>query len=170
MIKIKQNLINLLRKLSYKFFFLLYGKINEYSDYKSFKEIVSKNFEIEGRNYSVFKIAESRLYTDRIHNMAVIIKNILIKGPSYQLRNNNNSEIQNNIVLKIGTPRKLKKINGNVLSLLSGGGANDNYWHWLFDVLPRIKLSENLISSFSQLNIHLRCYFPILLVRILLKV
>ena len=30
----------------------------------------------------------------------------------------------------------------NVLSLLTGGGGNDNYWHWMFDVLPRIKLSE----------------------------
>ena len=30
-----------------------------------------------------------------------------------------------------------------MLSLLTGGGANKNYWHWLFDVLPRFKILEN---------------------------
>ena len=31
-----------------------------------------------------------------------------------------------------------------MLSLLSGGGANNNYFHWLYDVLPRIGLVEIL--------------------------
>ena len=29
-----------------------------------------------------------------------------------------------------------------MLSLLTGGAGNNNYWHWLFDVLPRIELSN----------------------------
>ena len=45
---------------------------------------------------------------------------------------------ENNIVFKKGTPRKLTNLNGSVLSLLTGGGGNNNYWHWLFDVLRRI--------------------------------
>jgi len=32
------------------------------------------------------------------------------------------------------------------LSLLTGGAGNDNYWHWLFDVLPRINICENIIE------------------------
>ena len=32
------------------------------------------------------------------------------------------------------------------MSLLTGGGGNDNYWHWLFDVLPRIDICENIIE------------------------
>ena len=147
MISIKKKLVKYLRQISYGLFFILYGHIKKYSDYRSFKEIKSSDIKIDDKHYSVFKIEKSRLYTDRIHNTAVIINNILIKGPSFQLINNNNSEIQNNIVLKIGTPRKIKKIKGNVLSLLTGGGGNDNYWHWLFDVLPRIKLSENIINK-----------------------
>ena len=45
-----------------------------------------------------------------------------------------------------GTPRLQKKINGSVLSLLTGGGGNDNYWHWLFDVLPRLALCQEIIN------------------------
>ena len=26
----------------------------------------------------------------------------------------------------------LKKLNGKIFSLLTGGGGNQNYWHWLF--------------------------------------
>jgi len=35
-----------------------------------------------------------------------------------------------------------------VLSLLTGGGGNNNYWHWLFDVLPRL----GLCSKTTNLN------------------
>ena len=142
---IKKILKEYFKKISYGFFLLLYGKIYKYSNYNDFDEVESKEVKLEDRAYSIFKIAKSRIYTDRIHNTAVIINQTLVKGPSYQLRNNNNSKIENNIVLKIGTPRVLKKIKGNVLSLLTGGGGNDNYWHWMFDVLPRIKLCEQII-------------------------
>ena len=36
------------------------------------------------------------------------------------------------------------KIKGRVLSLLTGGGGNENYWHWIFDVLPRLGICENV--------------------------
>ena len=29
------------------------------------------------------------------------------------------------------------------MSLLTGGGGNENYWHWLFDVLPRLKIVKD---------------------------
>ena len=28
------------------------------------------------------------------------------------------------------------------MSLLTGGGGNNNYWHWLLDVIPRIHILE----------------------------
>ena len=62
------------------------------------------------------------------------------------VRNTNLSKIENNIVLEKGTPRFQRRLKGSVLSLLSGGAGNYNYWHWLFDVLPRIKLIEKNIS------------------------
>ena len=41
--------------------------------------------------------------------------------------------------------RRLRKLNGIVLSLLTGGAGNENYWHWLYDVLPRIGLCNKLL-------------------------
>ena len=44
------------------------------------------------------------------------------------------------------TPKIKKKVKGKVLSLLTGGAGNFNYWHWLFDVLPRIKIAQNVLN------------------------
>ena len=76
----------------------------------------------------------------------VFLKGLILEGPSFQLRNNNNSNIRDNIVFKKGTPRKLRNLNGIVLSLLTGGGGNNNYWHWLYDVLPRLELCEKSLD------------------------
>jgi len=92
--------------------------------------------------YKVYKITDGRLYTDRIHNTAALLENKIIEGPSFQLKFNNYSPISNNIVFEKGTPRRLKNLKGAVLSLLTGGGGNSNYWHWLYDVLPRLRLCE----------------------------
>ena len=68
---------------------------------------------------------------------------MLLKAQSFQLRNNNFSKnYKNNIVFKIGTPRRLHKLNGTLLSLLTGGGGNNNFFHWMFDVLPKLAIVE----------------------------
>ena len=51
-----------------------------------------------------------------------------------------------NIVLRKGTPRFKKKLKGLTLSMLTGGAGNDNYFHWLYDVLPRIKICEKFVD------------------------
>ena len=75
----------------------------------------------------------------------------VIEGPSFQQRHIlgskiYNSNISENIVFTKGTPRKLKTLKGSMLSLLTGGGGNNNYWHWLFDVLPRLGLCSKIID------------------------
>ena len=57
-----------------------------------------------------------------------------------------NADIKENLVFLNGTPRLQKKIEGKVLSLLTGGGGNENYWHWIFDVLPRLGICESVIN------------------------
>ena len=82
----------------------------------------------------------------------MIINNKLITGPSFQLRvkkndnlfARNNADIKENVALKIGTPRILKKVKGKVFSMLSGGAAKTNYFHWLFEVLPRIEILNKI--------------------------
>ena len=102
--------------------------------------------------YRLFKINSGRFYTDTIDDAAVIVDNKIVEGPSYQLRSNesnpisprNNSSTNKNVVLSKGTPRIKKKIKGSVISLLAGGGANNNYFHWLYDVLPRLGILEDV--------------------------
>ena len=96
--------------------------------------------------YSIFLSSNSRLYTDRIQDMAIIKNNFIIDKPSFQLRNNINDNISKNTVLKKGTPYIMRKLNGSILSLLTGGGGNDNFFHWLFDVLPRVGIVEKKIN------------------------
>ena len=64
------------------------------------------------------------MYTDTIHDTALIKENKIIEGPSFQLRNNYNTDCLNNSVIKNGTLRLRKKVKGTVLSLLTGGGGN----------------------------------------------
>lgn len=51
-----------------------------------------------------------------------------------------------NPALTKGTPRPVACYQGNLVSLLTGGGGNYNYYHWLYDVLPRIRLCEYLVD------------------------
>ena len=145
-ISIKKKLQNIIKKLGYSIWFSVHGKIqgiidpNEHSSI----EVVNKSLD-EKYLYKIFKMKNCRMYTDTVTDTAFILNNKIIDGPSFQFRNPKNSEVTNNIVFQKGTPKFKKKLKGTVFSLLTGGGGNANYWHWLFDVLPRLKILENKI-------------------------
>ena len=144
---IKKTLQNIFKTIFYNLFFKIYGKIENIIKINEDKRIFVKNISIDNKFiYKVYKIENARLYTDRIHDTAIILDNKIVDGPSFQLRNNNNSKVEDNVVFKKGTPRKLHKLNGRVMSLLTGGGGNNSYWHWMYDVLPRLKLCSNTID------------------------
>ena len=149
---IKKFLQKLFKIVSYGYFFKIYGKIEKSIENSSDERIKVKIVNIEkDLRYKAYKIIDGRLYTDRINDTALILDNKIIEGPSFQLRYMSDGEIYNskvndNIVFKKGTPRILKNLNGTVLSLLTGGGGNNNYWHWLFDVLPRFGLCSKIAS------------------------
>ncbi len=144
---IKKKLLNILKSIGYSIWFLLHGRIKgviESNKHKFIEVIISK---LDGKySYNIFKIKNSRIYTDTVTDTAFIIENRIIKGPSFQHRNPKNADIYSNIVFQKGTPKYKKNLNGTVFSLLTGGGGNANYWHWLFDVIPRIKILENKID------------------------
>ncbi len=134
------------------FFKLIYGKINQKISPNSSEKISVKKIKLNNQNYNIYIIKEGRIYTDRVNDTAIILDNKIVEGPSYQLRSlpgdelspRTNSTVKNNIVITKGTPRFKKNFDNSILSLLSGGGANKNYFHWLFDVLPRIGIVEGL--------------------------
>jgi capsular polysaccharide biosynthesis protein len=144
---IKKKLQFLFKKFTYGLFKIIYSEIKGFEttetniNTKTLKSQIGKNFK-----YNVFLINKSRIYTDTINDTAIIQKNKIIEGPSFQIRNFKFDNVRENIVFTKGTPRLKKKIKGTVLSLLTGGAGNENYWHWLFDVLPRIKIVQNVIN------------------------
>ena len=144
---IKKKLQLLFKRFTYGLFKLLYGEIKEYEQVGS-----NSNSEIQiskidtNHSYKIYTVFKARLYTDTIHDTAIIKNNKIISGPSFQIRNVKFEEINKNIVFSKGTPRLKKKITGNLFALLTGGGGNYNYWHWMFDVLPRIKILSNIIN------------------------
>ena len=143
----KKKLQKLFKKFSYGLFKLIYGNIDGYqdinktSDSKIIISEINKDF-----SYKIYIVKKARLYTDTINDTAVIHSQKVIKEPSFQIRNTIFSTVEKNIVFEKGTPRFQKKLNGKVVSLLSGGAGNYNYWHWLFDILPRIKIVSNKLN------------------------
>ena len=148
---IKKFLQKIFKKISYAIFLRIYGKIEKSIDCSQDERIKVEIVNIEkDLSYKVYNISDGRLYTDRIHDTAILLDNKIIEEPSFQLRYKglliHNSKIKDNIVFKKGTPRKLRNLNGSVLSLLTGGAGNENYFHWLSDVLPRIALCNRTVN------------------------
>lgn len=85
---------------------------------------------------SVVEVANGRLHTDTISNVSVISgDNKLIGEASFQF---GHEKPENNQLFRqryFTNPRKYK---GVAFQILIGGSGDDNYFHWLFDALPRI--------------------------------
>ena len=152
MFSLKKFFSNKYKLFIYRIFKLFYGKIK--SVYKSgdTDDIYEEKIFLSENCYKIYFCNNSSLYTDTIHDLAIIKNNEIIDGPSFQYRNNKiglpvNEECKHNIVFKKGTPRIRKKRKGKIFSLLTGGGGNKNYWHWLFDVLPRLGIIEKSMKD-----------------------
>ena len=154
------------KKIFYKIFSFFYGKINGVISKENERYNIKKIF-IDDTGYKIYETTKSRLYTDTIHDVAVIIDKKIVEGPSIQLREHINANPRLNIIFTKGTPKILKKLKGTVFSLLIGGGGNYNYWHWLLDIIPKIKILEkdidnidyflfpNIEKKFQQETLHL---------------
>ncbi len=144
---IKKKLQLLFKRFTYGLFKLFYGEIKDYelAGSNSESNVVISKID-DDYTYKIYTVNQARLYTDTINDTAIIKNNKIISGPSFQIRNVKFEEINHNIVFSKGTPRIKRNITGNLFSLLTGGGGNYNYWHWMFDVLPRIKIISNMVN------------------------
>lgn len=123
----------LYKKLIISFFKIYYGKL--YINNNIYKNKIKKFF---NKNIKFYELKNARVYTNT-NDVAYIINNKIIKGPSLQIRNKGlNSKIHNNVCLKTGTPNFYRYYPVRIFSLLSGVDANNNYYHWFFDSLSRI--------------------------------
>tara|TARA_B100001250_G_scaffold413151_1_gene446352 strand:- start:587 stop:1675 length:1089 start_codon:yes stop_codon:yes gene_type:complete len=134
--------------IKYFIFKLIYGKINKAIKPKDSKQIIVKKVIFNNLiSYDLYIIFKGRLYTDTTNNTAFILNQFIIRDVSFQYKLKKNLQIVNgnifdNFVVKNGTPKLIKEIKGSVFSLLSGGAAKNNYWHWMFDVLPKFGILE----------------------------
>jgi capsular polysaccharide biosynthesis protein len=151
MLALKKNFQKYFKSIGYFLFKILYGKIEDIISPENGEgisiDLVKKSDKFL---YKIYKVENGRLYTDRVNDTAIIKNNKIVEGPSFQFRTINsqivNTNVKENLVLSNGTPKLKKKIEGRVLSLLTGGGGNENYWHWMFDVLPRLGICESIIN------------------------
>ena len=156
--KYKSNFAKQLFKKIFRFLFkIIYGKVvYNNNNLKSKKIKVSelssekiKNF--FEKKYKIYKKTDGRIYTDTVESVAIINGNNIIDDISYQQIAGDLVPASKNIALENGTPRIKKKIKGRVLSLAQGASGHNNYSHWLFDMLPKIKLYSE-IYSLDELN------------------
>lgn len=154
----KKKVTYLYKEIIKVIFKIFYGKIYLIPN-KKFKNILIKNvnnnfFNYE-KKYYIYSIKNGSVYTDGVQHVAAITDNFLFSKSSFQHANNKIVGIKNNIVLKKGTPSIRKKLSGTVLSLVQGA-SGENYFHWLLDILPKIRIYQN---NFSIKNIN-HFYLP----------
>ena len=154
---IKKFLQNIFKKFFKLLFKMVYGTVI-YSENNLSHENISIN-KIENDDirkydngfYYTYSILNGRVYTDQVENVAIINGNKILDKISYQQQKGNLNKSYTNVVLKKGTPRIKKEIKGRVLSLAQGASGHANYSHWLFDILPKIKLYSQ-IYNINDLN------------------
>ena len=140
MILIKKKLQKFYKNLVSKFFNYFYGEIvfsKEYSNNVKFKEVIKGKYK-----YKFFEIINGRIFTDYVENVAIINKNQILDHVSYQQVKGELKDPSFNCVIRGGTPKFKKKIVGKVFSLIQGASGNNNYFHWMFDILPRLIILE----------------------------
>ena len=124
-------------------FEIFYGKIQIPTKSKlNYKDLKIIDLKFYNKNYKLYEINQGKIFTDCNTNVAYITKNNLITHFSYQQNGHKLSSTKYNSVLRFGTPKIRTNINGNVLSLIQGASGK-NYYHWLFDLLPKIEIINN---------------------------
>ena len=151
---------NIYSKLIKKIFDLLYSELKIADQSFIERNLAYKEIKLEKnakKKYIIYLLKNSRIYSDLSQNVAYIKKNFLLPKISIQLENNHLVGVHKNSVLKTGTKKFIqKKLDGNVLSLVQGISAINNYGHWMMDILPKLCIVE----KFKSLNKFDHIYLP----------
>ncbi|HYG37844.1 MAG TPA: glycosyltransferase family 61 protein [Cytophagales bacterium] len=92
-------------------------------------------------DYVVIKIPNGRVYTNNMGSVAIISHdNKLLGDVSFQYKKGKIIDPKENIIFSQNYFTPPLRLPGTVFSMLSGGGAINNYGHWLMDALPRLHL------------------------------
>tara|TARA_A100000164_G_scaffold236809_1_gene210304 strand:- start:28 stop:1125 length:1098 start_codon:yes stop_codon:yes gene_type:complete len=146
---IKKKLKLYYRASTQIFFKNLYGEVlaSNTSTKLIKKEKINENSfkKYNGKNYHIYKIKNARIFTDNNENVAIIKKNFVLPFISFQQINGKFKSIKYNSAVRKGTPSFITKIRGKVFNLCQGDSGN-NYFHFLFDIIPKIYLLKTKIN------------------------
>ena len=95
--------------------------------------------------YQIYIVKNARIYTDNNENVAIIKNNLILPNISFQQAYGILRVSKYNCALVKGTPSFVKKIKGRVFNLCQGASGN-NYFHFIFDIIPKIYLLSSKIS------------------------
>ena len=174
---------NILEKISYftkkkykslrsSVFLSIYGKLivskkTAKNKIQTIKNINSKDF--LRYKYKFFEMTDGRVFTDNIENVSIISKNKLLDKFSYQQIKGELVGSKKNQVISTGTPKFILKLNKSLAILAQGASGYNNYAHFLFDIIPKIKLFSLAINLkkidyfyFSKLNKYQKDIFKII--------
>ena len=147
---IRKKIKSYYKNLRSKIFKHIHGKIKIKKNLSSMVEISEisnpKIRSFENKKYKFYVVKKARIFTDNNENVAVIKSNFLLPKLSFQQVNGKLTSVKYNSVLKKGITSFIKKFSGTVLNLSQGGSGN-NYFHFIFDIVPRIYISQKIIKQ-----------------------
>lgn len=120
-------------------------QLNLPKDLRDAAELFEKlDQEVKLPDVVVVNIPNGRLYADRFNTVAILTPdNMLLQDVSLELRGKHEIAPHISHIFKIKYFSQPRRFNGTVFNFLTGGGGLDNYFHWLFDVLPRYSLLKS---------------------------
>ena len=132
-----------------RIFILIYGKINTTQFNNTNNDKITEITEIKSdtypdKRYFLYEIKNGRIFTDIHQNVSIINKDNILSEASFQHFDNQLQKISYNNALINGTPKLKKKISGTIFNLTQGSSGN-NYFHFIFDIVPKIFLLEQKI-------------------------
>ena len=140
---IKKKIKIYYKNLVQLFFKIIYGKIlipKNVNNLLNKEKIGHKIFRsFKNDHYNFYKIKNARIFTDNNENVAIIKNNFVLPHVSFQQVKGRLKNVKYNSVLKFGTTSFAKKIRGKVFNLCQGDSGN-NYFHFIFDIIPKIYL------------------------------
>ena len=105
--------------------------------------------EMPDGQHRVVNVKNGRLFTELCFNVSVIKGRSLLASVSH---NFSGEALYDSVKNKYGLINRLpRRIDETVVSLVTGGGGNYNYYHWLFDVIPRLFVLEESLVVDSNL-------------------
>lgn len=127
------------KKIIITIFKNIYGHVQLNKNPNSITEFKVIDPLFKSNKYSIYLLNSGVVYTNNVQSVSAISNNKLHIKPSFLHGKDRIISPKHSPVLKTGLTNFRRTYDGNVLSLVQGA-STENYFHWLMDILPKIKI------------------------------